>query len=84
MADIVNLRRARKDRQRLAAERLAEDNRVRHGMPKALRETARIEAARRERALDGAALAPGRDAEAASPPRQASPAGPAAEDPPKR
>ena len=84
MADIVNLRRARKDRQRLAAERLAEDNRVRHGMPKALREKARIEAVRRERALDGAALAPGRDAGAASSPSQAGPAGTAAEDPPKR
>ncbi|MBB4002258.1 MAG: DUF4169 family protein [Aurantimonas endophytica] len=56
MADIVNLRRARKDRRRLAAERQAEDNRVRHGMPKALRQAARVETARQARALDGAAL----------------------------
>ncbi|NDV85499.1 DUF4169 family protein [Aurantimonas aggregata] len=79
MADIVNLRRARKDRQRLAAERQAEDNRVRHGMPKALRQTARIEAARQARALDGAALAPERTSRPAS---STSPDDPAAEEPP--
>ena len=56
MAEIVNLRRVRKDRQRLAAERAAEDNRVRHGTPKALREAARIESARQARFLDGASL----------------------------
>ena len=56
MAEIVNLRRVRKDRQRRAAEREADDNRVRHGTPKALRETARIESARQARRLDGASL----------------------------
>lgn len=82
MAEIVNLRRARKDRQRLAAERRAEDNRVRHGTPKALRQTARIEAARQSRALDGAALAPGRDGRSVSPAAAAMPDEPAAEKPP--
>lgn len=56
MAEIVNLRRVRKDRQRRAAEREAEDNRVRHGTPKAMRAVARIESTRQARRLDGASL----------------------------
>jgi hypothetical protein len=60
MAEIVNLRRARKDRQRSAAERQAEDNRIRYGTPKSLREASRAEAARQARLLDGASLAPDR------------------------
>ena len=38
MADIVNLRTARKRKARAADARVADDNRVRHGTPKAVRQ----------------------------------------------
>lgn len=61
MADIINLRQARKAKQRVEAERQAEANRAKHGRSKAdkrLAETARqrldavVEGARRERPDD--------------------------------
>ncbi|MCB8835884.1 DUF4169 family protein [Aurantimonas sp. VKM B-3413] len=53
MAEIVNLRRARKRRERDAADKTAADNRVRFGTPKAARTFAELERQRSERALDG-------------------------------
>jgi hypothetical protein len=43
MAEIVNLRRARKTRARAAAEKTAEANRLKHGLPKGERDCVRIE-----------------------------------------
>jgi len=47
MAEIVNLRRARKAKARAEKEKAAEANRVAHGTPKALKT---LEQARREKA----------------------------------
>ncbi|MBN9589960.1 MAG: hypothetical protein BGN85_01435 [Alphaproteobacteria bacterium 64-11] len=41
MADIINLRQARKDRVRAEKEKTAETNRVLHGTPKAVRDLAK-------------------------------------------
>lgn len=41
MADIINLRQARKDRGRAEKEKKAEANRVLHGTPKAVRDLAK-------------------------------------------
>ena len=54
MAEIINLRRARKSREREAAARLAEENRAKFGRTKAERETAAEKRARSYRTLDGA------------------------------
>jgi Domain of unknown function (DUF4169) len=58
MAEIVNLRRARKQMKREQEQGRAERNRLMHGRPKAERQlqTARAEKARRE--LDGHRLPP--------------------------
>jgi hypothetical protein len=48
MADILNLRRARKAKARAEKDRAADANRIAHGTPKALR---KLEAARREKEL---------------------------------
>jgi hypothetical protein len=53
MAEIVNLRMARKARQRTNKERAADEARARHGQGKAEREIARIDAERAERMLAG-------------------------------
>lgn len=53
---IVNLRQARKARDRLEAERAAAENRARHGQPKAARRLADKEAARAAAVLEGARL----------------------------
>lgn len=53
MAEVINLRLARKARQRADADKLAEQNRARHGQTKAERQTTRAAALRTERALDG-------------------------------
>ena len=53
MADIVNLRTARKRKARAADARVADDNRVRHGMPKAVRQAAEAERSDAARKLDG-------------------------------
>lgn len=54
MAEIVNLRLARKARDRRERESLADANRLRHGRSKAERAIAEREHARTDKALDGA------------------------------
>jgi len=56
MADVINLRLARKQRDRVAAERTAAQNRALHGRTKAQREAERLEAKKSRSALDGAKL----------------------------
>ena len=58
MAEIVNLRRARKARARDAAEVTAAANRAAHGRTRAEREAAALEAERQTRALDNARREP--------------------------
>ncbi len=50
MADIVNLNRARKAKEKAAKEKTAEANRVLHGTPKALRN---LQKARKDKADQG-------------------------------
>lgn len=52
MADIVNLNRFRKTRERDEREKAATENRVRYGRPKPEREKNRVERKKREKALD--------------------------------
>jgi len=52
MADIVNLRQARKARDRKAAEQAAAEARVRHGRTKGQRAKEQMDAERLARALD--------------------------------
>jgi hypothetical protein len=52
MAEIVNLKRARKARLRTDKEKLAAENRTRFGTPKALLRTARIQAGKEKHGLD--------------------------------
>ncbi|MBC2670169.1 DUF4169 family protein [Novosphingobium piscinae] len=54
MAEIINLRLARKAHKRAEAARTAAENRARHGQSRAARDRARAEAARTERTLSGA------------------------------
>lgn len=56
MAEIINLRRARKARDRVAAAKVAEANRAKFGRTKAEREAEAQARARVERMLDGAKL----------------------------
>ncbi len=56
MAEIVNLRRVRKARDRAAAATAAEANRAKFGRTKAEREADAVEQARVRRTLDGAKL----------------------------
>lgn len=53
MADLVNLRAARKRRDRAEKERQAEENRVRHGQGKAGRLAAKARREREAALLDG-------------------------------
>ena len=53
MADIINLRVARKMKARADKERVSESNRAKFGRTKADRETGRLDEARRERQLEG-------------------------------
>lgn len=53
MADIINLRQARKVKARRDKERVASANRAKFGQTKAEREVRRAEEARVERLLDG-------------------------------
>lgn len=53
MAEIVNLRRARKQRERAAAEKQAEQNRISFGRSKAERRLAEAERDQAARSLDG-------------------------------
>ena len=54
MAEIINLRRARKARDRAASEAEAAANRLSHGRSKAEKQATRAERERLERTLDGA------------------------------
>ena len=56
MAEIINLRLARKARDRVAAARTAEANRAKFGRTKAERAADAAERARAERIVDGAKL----------------------------
>jgi hypothetical protein len=54
MAEIVNLRLARKAKRRAVAEQVAAENRARFGLSRAERERQRLEAERGAGKLDGA------------------------------
>ena len=54
MAEIVNLRRARKARQRAKDAAEADENRARHGRTKSQKQKDRLEAQQQDRLLDGA------------------------------
>lgn len=54
MAEIINLRMARKARDRTVAERKAAENRAKFGRTKAEKAAERAEAERKVRTLDGA------------------------------
>ena len=56
MAEIINLRLARKARKRSDAEKQADANRAKFGRSKAERTVQRLDDARNDRALDGAKL----------------------------
>jgi len=58
MADIINLRRARKQRNRAASKANAAANRLSYGRNKAERKAADIEKQRLNRTLDGAKREP--------------------------
>jgi hypothetical protein len=53
MAEIVNLRQARKRKARAERERTAEANRLKFGRPKAEKEHSRLEEARAQRTHEG-------------------------------
>ena len=52
MAEIVNLRRARKAKGRAEKEREAEANRVKHGVPKPARDLAKARAEKEKQSVD--------------------------------
>jgi len=56
MGEIVNLRRAKKQRERQAAEQAAAESRVRHGRTGAAKQAERMAEEQRKAALDGATL----------------------------
>ena len=56
MAEIINLNKARKARDKADAKARAEKNRAEHGVPKADRDRAGAERDRRDHALDGARI----------------------------
>jgi hypothetical protein len=56
MAEIINLRRARKDKAKAQKEKTAETNRVLHGTPKALRNLAKARKEKADQALSGHGL----------------------------
>ncbi|MDP3858812.1 MAG: DUF4169 family protein [Stagnimonas sp.] len=62
MAELVNLNKARKARARAEAERLAAENRVRHGRTKAQKQQDAAETDAMRRRLDGLKLDPPADA----------------------
>jgi hypothetical protein len=62
MGEIVNLRRARRQRARDTAAEAAAANRARHGRTRAERDAERLEQERARRALDGARQEEPRDA----------------------
>lgn len=58
MAEIINLRRARKNQARAEKDKVAAANRVAHGAPKALRKLGEAKAQKAARALSGHKLEP--------------------------
>lgn len=58
MADLINLRRARKARARIEKERLAAENRVTSGRSKLMRRQQTVANMQTTRRLDGARLEP--------------------------
>jgi Domain of unknown function (DUF4169) len=58
MADLINLRRARKTKAREAAAKTAEANRTLRGVPKAARNIAKARSAAEKRDLDARRLQP--------------------------
>jgi hypothetical protein len=58
MAEIVNLRQARKARDRKQAEQSAAENRAKFGRTKLEKQRDQIEAERKQRTIDGAQLDP--------------------------
>lgn len=70
MADIVNLRQARKARARAEAARTAEANRAKYGRTKAEKQASRREEDARVRRLEGARREANPTAPDAHPPRQ--------------
>ena len=63
MADIINLRRARKDKARREQEREAEANRLRFGRNRAQRAADRDDKARSRRSFDDKHLSPDKPSE---------------------
>ena len=59
MAEVINLRLARKRAQRAAAAKDADENRAAHGVGKSEKTLARARKAQAERSLDGHALEDG-------------------------
>jgi hypothetical protein len=53
MAEIVNLRRARKAKGRAEKDRVADTNRVKHGVAKSTRDLAKVRAEKDKNAADG-------------------------------
>lgn len=58
MAEIINLRRARKNQARTQKDKVAQANRVAHGTPKALRKLADAKAQKAAQRLSGHKLEP--------------------------
>ena len=56
MAEIINLNKARKARDKAEAKVVAETNRMEHGVPNAERDRAGVERDRRDHELDGARI----------------------------
>ena len=61
MGDIVNLRRARKEKARNAKAAKAEENRLLHGTPKDVRKLTKSRSEKADTALEGHRLVPGKD-----------------------
>ena len=61
MGEIVNLKRVKKAKSRSEAERLAAENRTRHGLTKAAKETQRLEQERQRKLQAGHKLNQGED-----------------------
>lgn len=61
MADVINLRQARKARKRADDERLAEANRARHGRTKGEKGIADADRRKLDQTLEGARREPGDD-----------------------
>lgn len=61
MAEVINLRQARKARKRMESERLAEESRARHGRTKDEKQLADFTRRKFDEAIDGARREPSED-----------------------